>query len=51
MDSRILPADLPNNKLNDYFYEQGFDEEFWSIQNLPNVSLARFVKESTEIQS
>ena len=26
MDSRILPADLPNCKLNDYSYEQGFDE-------------------------
>ena len=26
MDSRILPADLPNSKLNDYNYEQGFDE-------------------------
>ena len=27
MDSRILPPDLPNNKLNDYDYEQGFEEE------------------------
>ena len=27
MDSRILPADLPNSKLNDYTYEQGFDEQ------------------------
>jgi len=27
MDSRILPADLPNSKLNDYNYEQGFDEQ------------------------
>jgi len=27
MDSRILPADLPNTKLNDYNYEQGFDEQ------------------------
>ncbi len=27
MDSRILPADLPNKKLNEYDYEQGFDEE------------------------
>ena len=26
MDTRILPADLPNSKLNDYTYEQGFDE-------------------------
>ena len=26
MDSRILPPDLPNCKLNDYDYEQGFDE-------------------------
>jgi len=26
MDSHILPADLPNTKLNDYNYEQGFDE-------------------------
>ena len=27
MDSRVLPADLPNCKLNEYDYEQGFDEE------------------------
>ena len=27
MDSHILPADLPNTKLNDYNYEQGFDEQ------------------------
>ncbi len=27
MYSRILPADLPNCKLNDYNYEQGFDEQ------------------------
>ena len=27
MDSRILPADLANSKLNDYNYEQGFDEQ------------------------
>ena len=27
MDSRILPADLPNSNLNDYNYEQGFDEQ------------------------
>ena len=26
MDSHILPTDLPNSKLNDYDYEQGFDE-------------------------
>ena len=26
MDSHILPADLPNTKLNDFNYEQGFDE-------------------------
>ena len=28
MDSHILPADLPNWKLNEYDYEQGFDEQF-----------------------
>ena len=27
MDSRILPTDLPNNELNDYSYQQGFDEQ------------------------
>ena len=26
MDSRILPADLPNSKINEYDYEQGFDD-------------------------
>ena len=27
MNSRLLPEDVPNNKLNDYDYEQGFEEE------------------------
>ncbi len=27
MDSRILLTDLPNNELNYYCYEQGFDEQ------------------------
>jgi len=31
MESRILPADLPNCKLNDYNYEQGFDEQLLII--------------------
>ena len=27
MDSRILPAEMPNSKLNEYTYEQGFEEQ------------------------